>query len=176
MDWIEEEQWNKIQQQIPIVCVDILAVKEGTSESGRLMLGLILRETPHEGPKYCTVGGRLLYRESLQDGIRRQLEDALGSNIQYKLSSDLQPAYVAQYYPGTAVREGFDAVDPRKHAIGLTYTIEISGEPMPRREALDFKWFTVDELLANEDIGFHQKSVILACMDRLLQISPLESR
>jgi len=168
MNWIEEEQWNTIQRQIPIVCVDILAVEEGSLADNRLRVGLILRETPHEGLKWCTVGGRLLHGESLQDGIRRQLEDALGTEIKFQTSLGLQPAYVAQYYPGTEVNPGFDGVDPRKHAIGLTFTIEISGTPKPQHEALDFQWFTVDELQANQEIGFHQKPVILACIDQNL--------
>ncbi|CAN7688115.1 DUF4916 domain-containing protein [Paenibacillus sp. LjRoot153] len=166
MNWIEESEWNNIQQLLPIVCVDILPIN--VSEKGEILrVGLILRNTPHEGKKWCTVGGRLLYGESIQNGILRQLKETLGNNIQIKGELESQPLYVAQYSPTIELHEEFDAVDPRKHAIGLTYSLELDGCVEPQNEAIDFQWFSISELRIKQDIGFHQDKVISSCMELL---------
>ncbi|WP_175498870.1 DUF4916 domain-containing protein [Paenibacillus sp. NFR01] len=165
MNWIGEEDWLKIQRWIPIVCVDILPIIASDQHEVQ-KAGLILRKTPHEGEKWCTVGGRLFYGEPIRQGVLRQLSETLGEEIQVnELGS--QPLYVAQYAPSLEVQEGFDAIDPRKHAIGLTYSVELTGEISPQNEALDFRYFTVQELVDKQDIGFEQKAVILACLERL---------
>ena len=58
----------KIQQLVPIVCVDILPIERSPSDEIS-RIGLIKGHTPHEGDKQCTVGGRLLFDESLQEGF-----------------------------------------------------------------------------------------------------------
>ncbi|MCI3927163.1 NUDIX hydrolase family protein [Paenibacillus sp. TRM 82003] len=168
MVWIEEAEWNRMQRMIPIVCVDVLVVKR--SEEGCLShVGLILRDTPHEGLKWCTVGGRMLYGESLDEALCRQLLDALGDAIDiHPVHNDL-PVYVAQYYPGLRACDGFDGVDPRKHAVGLTYCVELFGNIRPRNEAVDFRWFTLEELESHPEIGFNQKEMLLACCSRVQQ-------
>lgn len=165
MIWVEDEEWNRIQQLVPIVCVDILPVE--LSASGAISrIGLIQRHTPHEGDRWCTVGGRLLYGESLGQGIGRQLEDTLGNSVRVKGALDVQPLYVAQYSPSLAAAAGFDAVDPRKHAVAMTYLLELEGLITPQNEALDFRWFTVAELREKQDVGFGQKKVIEVCLER----------
>lgn len=165
-NWIEESEWNKIQQLIPIVCIDILPVQR--SPFGEIKkVGLIKRKTPHEGQKWCTVGGRLLFGEPVQHGIVRQLQDTLGVGIQVKGIWNSQPQYVAQYSPTLEVSNGFDAVDPRKHAVALTYCLELEGEICPQNEALDFQWYSIQEVRNKTDIGFGQEKVIASCLELL---------
>lgn len=165
MNWIEEAEWSRIQKTIPIVCIDILPIIVSAQHEVQ-KAGLILRKTPHEGDKWCTVGGRLFYGEPIRQGVLRQLSETLGEGIQVKELGG-QPLYVAQYAPSLEVQEGFDAIDPRKHAIGLTYSVELTGDILPQNEALDFRYFTVQELERKQDIGFEQKAVILACLNAL---------
>ncbi|WP_083822280.1 DUF4916 domain-containing protein [Saccharopolyspora spinosa] len=44
---------------------------------------------------------------------------------------------VAEYFPDPDTGEFFD---PRKHAVALTYTCVMSGDPCPRGKAIDFRW------------------------------------
>jgi ADP-ribose pyrophosphatase YjhB (NUDIX family) len=166
LTWIDEKDWNIMQQVLPIVCIDILPI-ERNPDGSISHVGLILRDTPHEGEKWCSVGGRLLYGESVQDGVIRQLKDTLGRDIEVKEQFDSQPTYVAQYSPTLEHQEQFDAIDPRKHAVALTYCLEIHGRIHAQNEALDFHWYTVEEIQDKQDIGFFQKSVILNCLKRL---------
>jgi hypothetical protein len=147
--------------------VDILPIQ--LSVDNKLQsIGLILRHTPHQGPKWCTVGGRLLYAESIAEGISPQLYDALGERIFFQTREVSEPLYVAQYSPSKEIFEGFDAVDPRKHAIGLTYAVSLTGEITPQNEAIDFKWYNVHDLPSEKEIGFNQMNVIDKCLEKLL--------
>jgi len=160
--WLEKKEWEHIQGIIPIVCVDILPIQFAERGKKVKTFGLILRETPHQGQKWCTIGGRLLYGESLAEAIARQLHETLGNDITFKVSDDQQPVYVAQYASGTQIRHGFDAIDPRQHAIGLTYCVEVNGNMYPQGEAFDFKWFQHDNLPSSEHFGFHQDRIVNA--------------
>jgi len=164
-NWLSDDEWEHIQTLVPILCVDILPIR--LNENRELdSIGLILRETPLQGDRWCLVGGRVLYRETILEAIHRQLTHTLGSNISYDSDADRQPDYVAQYAPQTVTVAGFDAVDPRKHAVGLTYCIEISGQINPQFEAKDFKWFAPTEI-SLVPFGFHQDAVMGECLERL---------
>ncbi|MEO7002122.1 MAG: DUF4916 domain-containing protein, partial [Ktedonobacterales bacterium] len=71
-NWLELTEWERIQKCVPIICVDILPVRFARQRQQRpLALGLIRRDTPHQGQRWCLIGGRVLYGESLGDAIER---------------------------------------------------------------------------------------------------------
>lgn len=164
--WIEESEWNRIQQLVPIVCLDVLTVKV-TKTGDVTHAGLIMRETPNEGGKWCTVGGRLLFGETVIEAVCRQLLGALGHGIDIHLLHDDAPMYTAQFYPGLHPAEGFDGADPRKHAVRLTYCAMIDGTIRPRNEAIDFRWFPLEGIAGNPEIERSQNDMILTCCERL---------
>jgi len=163
--WISDHEWTRIQHLLPIVCVDVLSVRFAPGTRQIDALGLILRETPHQGQRWCLVGGRMAYDESLGEAIARHLFDTLGQNIQFQVRDDQQPIFVAQYLPGA--RAGFP-LDPRKHAVALTYCLEIGGSPVPQHEAIAFDWFSPDRLPLPDEFGFEQNLVVDACLERLM--------
>lgn len=139
---------------VPIVCVDLLPWRE---ENNVVKLGLIRRLTPTGGSGYALVGGRVRRGEELGDAIRRHLADSLGTSIDYQPPEVEQPATIGQYFPQR--RRGYPW-DPRKHAVALSYTVEVSGIPKPRGEALGFEWFAPDAIPAGRDFGFGQDIVV----------------
>ena len=64
------------------------------------------------------------------------------------LEHDPQPDFVYQWFPPTVAPDDGTAHgdDPRKHAIGLSFLVEIDGEPAPRNEALDFRYVEASAL------------------------------
>jgi ADP-ribose pyrophosphatase YjhB (NUDIX family) len=126
---------------------------------------LILRDTPQAKSKWCLIGGRLLYGEPLDKGVRRQLEQSLGPRVRSSLRPAQQPLYVAQYSP--TGRKPF-SLDSRQHSLGLTYTVELKGEAIPAGEARLFQWFAPDELPSPRQFGFGQDKIVRACI-RLLR-------
>lgn len=169
--WIEESEWERIQRTIPIVCVDVLAL--GARGNRFTSAGLILRHTPHQGDRWCLIGGRMRIGETIVEAVERHVYGALGPHVRFCLSPSQQPCYVAQYMP--FARDDLP-VDPRKHAIGLTFVLEVSGTPQPRDEALDFQWFPISRLPDTEAFGFQQNQVVQSCLMTLASIGEGDAR
>jgi len=163
--WLSGERWKLVQTSIPVVCVDVLPIHfSPNSDSDLQSVGLILRKTP-EGRKWCLIGGRLLYGESLSEAIRRQVREALGRHVKVRVGPDQQPFYIAQYAPSG--RTPF-VLERRQHSVGLTYALEIHGTPTPRGEAIVFRWFETAKLPRRTQFGFSQDRVLRTCL-RLLR-------
>lgn len=160
--WLSKTEWEALQLKMPIVCVDVLPFRYVAD--GRIEVGLIYRETPHQGLRWCLIGGRLLYNESLHAGIIRQIMHSLGPKVRCALLANTQPMCVAEYYPRKICGKLFD---PRKHAIGITFMVRIDGSIQPQGEALDFSWFNLDRLQSSRRIGFGQKGLVLGCIQQL---------
>jgi ADP-ribose pyrophosphatase YjhB (NUDIX family) len=83
---LDPEMWRQVQQLVPITCVDVLPVQLSNGDRGTIQrVGLILRETPHQGERWCLVGGRLLRKESFHEAVTREIRDALGRQAQFTL-------------------------------------------------------------------------------------------
>lgn len=169
--WIEDAEWSRIQRLIPIVCVDVLALRAGSK--GYTSAGLILRHTPHQGDRWCLVGGRMRLGETIVEAVERHMYGTLGPDVRFSLPTSQQPCYIAQYMPYP--RDDFP-VDPRKHAIALTFALEVAGRPLPRDEALDFEWFALDRLPAAEAFGFQQNQVVDSCLSTLATLTDDDPR
>lgn len=162
MAWLSEDDYRLIQNSVPIPCVDIAPLR--LSEEGAIKgIGLIFRDTPHQGRRWCLVGGRVLRNETLAAAVSRQLRQTLGDTIRFQLDADAQPVYIAQYFP---TRQPVGVVDPRQHAITMNYCLEITGQIVPQGEALEFRWFNPDSLPGAEQFGFEQDRVLRECLAR----------
>lgn len=158
--WIPEEEYQRIQKTLPIACVDILPIK--VDEGVVSMVGLIKRHTPHQGDRWCVIGGRLRYGESLYKAIHREMRSALGDDMVFSVCNNGMPINVYQYMP---CEDENQLHDPRKHAISIMYLAEVSGDIYPANEALDFEWTPVIGIKDRSDIGFGQTPMILECLD-----------
>lgn len=138
MSFLPSDLYATIEHSIPIACVDFVPVDALTGE-----VGLILRESPF-GRVWCHLGGRIRRGETIAGALRRHAEDTLGVGLE--LRADPQPSYVYQWFPPEISPEPGHGIDPRKHAIGLSFLVTIDGEPAPRNEALDFAWYSLTSL------------------------------
>jgi ADP-ribose pyrophosphatase YjhB (NUDIX family) len=149
--WLGDEAWAAVQQAVPIACVDLLPFRPagpGTSE-----VGLVRRATPFgPDPRWCHMGGRIRYGETLRDALLRHLHETVdGATVE--LPPDPQPAYVMQWFATPTDRAG-DGVaygwDPRRHAVALCFAVTMAGDPVPvpGGEALEFGWFTIEDVAA----------------------------
>ncbi|WP_435526810.1 DUF4916 domain-containing protein [Microbacterium aurantiacum] len=145
MTFLPADLYARIEESMPIACVDFVPVRE---VDGRREIGLILRDSPH-GRVWCHLGGRIQRGETIAVAIRRHCVDTLG--LEPVLPLNPQPAYVYEWFPHSfAPTDGtVFGDDPRKHAIGLSFTIALEGDPLPQEEALDFAFFATDGLPEN---------------------------
>jgi ADP-ribose pyrophosphatase YjhB (NUDIX family) len=164
--WLPDKDWTAIQRLVPIPCVDLLLTRR--LPGGGLDVGLILREAPLEGQRWCLVGGRVLLNESSREAIKRQIFETLGRGVRCILPRKPEPLLVAEYF---SVKRPRSLFDPRQHAIALTFSVEVKGTMKAQGEALDFRWFDSQSLLPSASFGFGQKKVVQECIRRLLDLN-----
>lgn len=161
MTFLPAELYAQIERSVPLVCVDFVPVRRGGT--GRIThVGLILRDSPF-GRVWCHLGGRVLYGETVANAIRRHARDTL--DVDVYVGDDPQPDWVYQWFPDAVAPDNAapdtadpDAVapstlefgrDPRKHAVGLSFTVDLGeSAPRPRNEAIEFGSFALDALPA----------------------------
>ncbi len=160
-NWLDADDWKWMQDTMPIACCDVVPVRLAADRFTVSHVGLIHRETPHQGRRWCMVGGRMFRDESLADAATRQLRETLGPAIRFAIPPDRQPDYVAQYF--TTPRPD-SLLDPRQHAITLVFVVPIDGPVTPGGEALSFHWFESGELPKTEQWGFAQDEVTRASL------------
>lgn len=156
---LDPELWATIQSSVPIFCVDVLPIRPAASfpSDGGIELGLILRETPDQGSRWVTIGGRLQLDETIEAAIRRELDEAVGQGLS-PIDGMTDPEPLVVEYSRSRRAEG--TFDLRKHAVSLTYPRWLDGEPSARGgEAEDFRWWPIDELDGTV-LGFGQETLL----------------
>jgi ADP-ribose pyrophosphatase YjhB (NUDIX family) len=147
---------------VPIVCVDALPFRR---EDDALEIGMIWRDDgspPERG--WALVGGAIRRGESITDALSRHLVETLGPDTRWALPDDGTPARVDQYFPRP--REG-GHVDPRKHAIALTYAVPyLGGELHPAGEAESFRWFALDAVPGGDEGAYGHLEVVAQILSR----------
>jgi ADP-ribose pyrophosphatase YjhB (NUDIX family) len=159
--WLSDAQWRLVQSTVPVPCVDLLPIKKvGSRISG---VGLIYRDTP-QGPGWCVLGGRLLRNESFKTAIARQVRETLGAEVRCISPSVPEPVLVTEYF---SLKRRNALFDPRQHAIGVVFPVQLRGAITPGGEALDFRWFDLKKLPKLNAFGFGQEKVVAECIRRL---------
>lgn len=141
--FLPEDVYVLVERSVPIACVDFVPAR--VAADGGQEVGLILRDSPF-GRVWCHLGGRVQRGETIVGALRRHAGDAL--DVDLVVEPNAQPAYVYEWFPpdlapsdGTAYGD-----DPRKHAIGLSFVVELDGDPTPRNEAFEFGYFDLSAL------------------------------
>jgi ADP-ribose pyrophosphatase YjhB (NUDIX family) len=153
--WIPEAAYKRISAAVPIVCVDLLPMSQDGTR-----VGLILRNTYEGGQGWCLLGGGVLINESLQEALARHVATTLGGDASISPGT-IRYGETFEYF---SVRRAGELYDPRKHAVALTYSGEVTGKFEPQDEALDFDWFSVDSLPDAPAFGFGQDRVVHALL------------
>ena len=136
--YLPDDLYAQVEASVPIACVDFVPVRE-TAQGGR-EFGLIRRSSPY-GEIWCHLGGRIRRGETIAAALQRHARETIGAAL--ALPPDPQPVYTYQWFPAAdAPTDGTPfGRDERKHSIGMAFLAELTGEPSPRNEALDFAWF-----------------------------------
>jgi ADP-ribose pyrophosphatase YjhB (NUDIX family) len=168
-NWLADDDWKWAQDSLPIACADVVPVRLDDAGKSIEQIGLIFRQTPHQGRRWCMVGGRMWRNESLAEAAGRQLRETLGPAVQFEIDANRQPDFVAQYFT-TSRSIGF--VDPRQHAITLVIVVPIAGEITAMGEAESFRWFSPDDLPKPGEWGFGQDRVVENCVRGWMKNGP----
>jgi ADP-ribose pyrophosphatase YjhB (NUDIX family) len=88
------------------------------------------------------VGGYVGWDETIEDAVRRELHEELG-------------------FETTSLRFIGTYSDPSRHpkqSIDIAYAVEVTGEPKPGDDAVDFQWVDLTNL--PENLAFDHKQII----------------
>jgi len=162
-NWLAADDWKWVQDTMPIACADVVPVQLTGDGKTIQKIGLIHRDTPHQGMRWCMVGGRMWRNESLAEAASRQLRETLGPSVRFAIDPDRQPDFVVQYFT-TPRAIGFH--DPRQHAITLAIVVPIEGEITAMGEAAAFRWFAPNDLPPANEWGFEQDRATRECLKR----------
>lgn len=155
--WIPEAEYKFILSRVPILCVDFIPLSYDSSP----MIGLIRRETYNDGQGWCLVGGAVLRNERLLAAVERHLQATLGDEANIDIGT-LHLLDIIEYFTTPGLGQFYD---PRKHSVAPTFFGRCSGLFQPRGEALEFRWFQLDELPMNQ-FGFGQQEVVKRLITR----------
>jgi ADP-ribose pyrophosphatase YjhB (NUDIX family) len=142
------------QKLSPVVCVDILPRRV---DGDVVEFGLIRRESDRGDVVWALVGGGVHRGETTGEALRRHLRETLGTQVRWTEPDTAYPSLIAEYFPWERPTHGLDS---RKHAVALTYLVDVAGHPEAQGEALDFRWFRRDELPSENDLWRGQRAVV----------------
>jgi len=140
--WLTREQLRDARERLPIVYVSVVPVR--VDERGVVTtIGLLLRASSEGTINRELVSGRVLYHERIRDSLIRHVEKDLGPLSMPRIPLSPQPFTVAEYFPTPGVTPFHD---PRQHAVSLAYVVPVEGDCAPQQDALEFSWFSPDEV------------------------------
>jgi len=138
--WLSDDDLELIRRRTPIIYVEAIPVLlDGRGEVEAI--GLLLRANPEGLITRTFVSGRVHYGESIRNALLRHLEKDLGTMAFPQLPPSLQPFTVAEFSPLPVT----ELYDERQHAVALEYIVPVTGECIPRQDALEVTWVTPDE-------------------------------
>ncbi len=162
--YLTDEDYKLVTNSVPIICVDILPVMQ--DEMGAWKVGVIKRATGSQVGKLTILGGRIFHSETVGESIHRHLRTDLqiGSFAYCEGISEDAPFMVQQYFQKDSSDSDTYGFDPTKHALALTYLIEIKETPNPVNEASEFQWI---DSISEKVFGFNQQLVVVRALDYL---------
>ena len=105
------------------------------------------KKYPEVGPKWDIVGGRIDAGSTLFENLKREIKEEV--NLNYEGEPKLVAAQDILRVPG-------------RHVVRLTYTGEMSGEPVLDDDHLEVKWFEADEIknMSEQELDIYFKALI----------------
>jgi 8-oxo-dGTP pyrophosphatase MutT (NUDIX family) len=129
-------------------------------------VGLILRDTPHQGRRWCLVGGRIRIDESVEAAARRHLAETFGEAVSKSARIDLGTPLTVRYLRTASSARPHD---PRQDSIALTFRCWIDDPVSAHGEAYEFAWFP---RLAHPELGCGQSAVLDAVLTGQVGLFP----
>ncbi len=136
----------------PKVHLAVDAVVFGYQPESGISVLLIKRKFPPFQGSWALPGGFVAENESLEEAVKRELEEETGIHINY-----LEQLYTF----------GDPRRDPRQRVVSVAYFVLVRQDIYTlhaQTDAEDAKWFDINEL---PDLGFDHEAIIQAAIDRV---------
>lgn len=140
------ETFKTVVASSPLVSIDLIV----RNRQKQVLLGL-RSNSPAQG-FWFVPGGRIQKDERVESAFRRLVKVELGCDASFVQARFLGP--YQHFYPDNFFGDNFST-----HYVVLGYELEldISLNDFPADQHQDYRWFTVDELLASQQVHQHTK-------------------
>ena len=140
------DTFTTIVASTPLISIDLII----RNSNGDVLLGL-RNNRPAQG-YWFVPGGRIKKDEPFVKAFARLTEGELGLSVQIEKARFLGP--YQHFYT-----DNFSGDDFSTHYVVLGYemTLDIDLDSLPDDQHRDYHWFTVEELLASEQVHQHTK-------------------
>lgn len=160
-----------VEKVMPIMCTDGIALR-WNEEDGYQVLAIV-RGTGRYRGKFCSLGGRILRNESVEQALRRHWKTGLGAEIKF-LRPWYEPIRIGQWVPVAEGEEPPPDFGPEStkhalcayHAITLDGVIGQFGQNHAGQEVMGVRWFSLDTLPEDENaFGYGQRQFFKICLE-----------
>lgn len=150
MAFLNDEVFRQVVAATPLVAIDLIV----QDETGRFLLGL-RRNRPAAG-YWFVPGGRILKNETLSEAFKRLTSEELG------FAAVLANAQWFGPFEHFYAESKFGDV-PNTHYVVLAYGlgVERAKLDLPTAQHSDYRWMTVDEILADPNVHPYTRAYFL---------------
>ncbi|WP_263079915.1 GDP-mannose mannosyl hydrolase [Endozoicomonas sp. Mp262] len=148
---LELETFKTVVASTPLVSIDLIV----RNSQGQVLLGL-RNNRPAQG-FWFVPGGRICKDETIASAFSRLTEGELGVKVALDQALFLGP--YQHFYS-----DNFSGEDFSTHYVVLGYelALDIDLSSLPADQHQDYRWFTVEELLASDQVHQHTKDYFLS--------------
>lgn len=147
---LELETFKTVVANAPLISID-LVIK---NRLGKILLGL-RNNRPAQG-YWFVPGGRIRKYESMKEAFSRLISEELGINDPIEQVELLGP--YEHFY-----KDNFSGTDFSTHYVVLGYSLllDVDLKALPDEQHHDYRWFSIEELLASSEVHQHTKDYFL---------------
>jgi colanic acid biosynthesis protein WcaH len=148
---LDDLVFKKVINSTPLISIDLLVKKDN-----KILLGKRINK-PAQGV-FFSIGGRINKNETIDNAMARVALNEL--NIDLKST----PKFIGvfEHFYDDSMYENVST-----HYVNLAYEYEVEETPnLPTEQHSEYKWFTIDELLASEQVHKYTKDYFRKKYDR----------
>ena len=142
--FLDSSTFSTIIENTPLISIDLII----KNDKGEILLGKRLNKPAIYS--WFVPGGRIYKDETLDEAFTRTVSDELALNI----TRDKAKFYglYEHFYNDNVFNDNFST-----HYIVLAHEINIENIPTINHQHSSYKWFSIDELLADENVYSYTK-------------------
>ncbi len=116
------------------------------NEKGEILLGKRSEKAVYYAGYFGLPGGFIEYGEKMEDAIKREIKEELGVEA-------------TEVKRGENIYEKLPSKECKTHVIDVPHYCKINGNPMPKDETLEVKWFKPSEI-RNMELAYIHKEIL----------------
>ncbi|MBR9907045.1 MAG: GDP-mannose mannosyl hydrolase [Gammaproteobacteria bacterium] len=147
--FLSKEVFTTVLDSTPLVSIDLVV----QNPQGQILLGE-RKNRPAQG-YWFVPGGRILKNESLAEAFKRLTLGELGEA--FAITDAVLHGPYDHFYTDSVFGE-----QPATHYVALAYRLSVAElASLPDEQHSGYRWFSVEELLADERVHKHTKAYFL---------------